>query len=102
MMAVPLLHEDRALGVLQRARPARTTRRSASPRWSCSALFANQAAIALELASCAAVGRATRSTASGADLGAVASFAATLDALPEERRDAGLRLLAELQTILTN
>jgi hypothetical protein len=36
----------------------------------------------------------------GEDLGLVARVAAHVDALPEERREAGLRLLGELETVL--
>jgi GAF domain-containing protein len=100
MMAVPLLHEDRVLGVLNVLDRAHDKAFSLA-EMELLTLFANQSAIALELRE---RGRRASDALDEADseLGAVAAFAATLDALPEERRAAGLRLLAELQTILTN
>ena len=47
-MAAPLIRGEAAIGVLAVARPAGATRFS-SPRWTCSALFATQAALALDL-----------------------------------------------------
>jgi GAF domain-containing protein len=100
MMAVPLLHEDRVLGVLNVLDRAHDKAFSLA-EMELLTLFANQSAITLELRE---RGRRASDALDEADseLGAVAAFAATLDALPEERRAAGLRLLAELQTILTN
>ena len=97
-MAVPLLHEDRALGVLDVLDRAQDTSFTLA-EMELLGLFANQAAIALELR---LRGRRAGEALDGVgdDLGAVASFAATLDALPEERRAAGLRLLAELEELL--
>jgi GAF domain-containing protein len=98
MMSVPLLYEERALGVLS------VLDRPADARFSLMEMellgeFANQAAIALELV---LRGRRARTALDGAgkDLGLVASVAEHLDGLPEERRAAGLRLLAELDAVL--
>src|SRR2546426_740290 len=62
-------------------------------------LFANQAAIALDL-----LGHARRARRvldeSPVDVGVVARLAATVEALEDERREAGLRLLGELENVL--
>jgi hypothetical protein len=61
-------------------------------------LFAHQGAIALDL-----LGRARRARAileGDAGLATVSRLAATLDALPTERREAGLALLAALERLL--
>jgi GAF domain-containing protein len=98
MMAVPLLHEDRALGVLNVLDRAQG-RAFNLAEMELLTLFGNQAAIALELRLRGR--RASEALAgAGSDLGAVARFAAVFDALPAERREAGLRLLAELETLL--
>jgi GAF domain-containing protein len=98
MMSVPLLYEERALGVLS------VLDRPANARFSLVEMellgeFANQAAVALELL---LRGRRARLALEGAgdDLGLVARVAENLDALPEERRASGLRLLAELEAVL--
>jgi GAF domain-containing protein len=98
LMAVPLLHEERALGVLE------VLDRPADARFSLEemdllGLFANQAAIALDL-----LQRARRATAAlegeGEDVAVVARLAAALDGLEADQRDAGLRLLGTLEEIL--
>lgn len=97
LMAVPLLHEEEVLGVLQVLDRPRQERFSLS-EMDLLGLFANQAAIALDL-----LGRARRAQAvieGTSALGAVARLAATLDALPAERREAGLALLAQLDHVL--
>jgi GAF domain-containing protein len=98
LMAVPLLHEERALGVLQvldRPQNARFT----LAEMDLLGLFANQAAIALELLQRAR--RANAALAGGdADTAIVAGLAAKVDALEGERREAGLRLLAALEETL--
>ena len=97
LMAVPLLHGERVLGVLQ------VLDRPPDKPFSLSemdvlGLFAHQAAIALDL-----LGRARRARAAlegESELAAVPRIAATLDALPPERREAGLALLAALERVL--
>jgi GAF domain-containing protein len=97
LMAVPLLHDEEVLGVLQVLdRPQHE--RFSLQEMELLGLFANQAAIALEL-----LGRARRAKAVVNDespLGVVARLAATLDALPDERRESGLALLAALERVL--
>jgi GAF domain-containing protein len=97
LMAVPLLHDEEVLGVLQVLdRPQRE--RFSLQEMELLGLFANQAAIALDL-----LGRARRARAVVDDespLGVVARVAAALDALPAERRDPALELLAALERAL--
>jgi GAF domain-containing protein len=98
MMAVPLLHEERALGVLEVLdRPQRS--QFSLVEMDLLGLFANQAAIALDL-----LRRARRAEAaldaSGEGAGVVASLAETLETLEGERREAGIRLLASLDGLL--
>jgi GAF domain-containing protein len=98
LMAVPLLYDDRALGVLQVLdRPQRS--RFSLQEMELLGLFANQAAIALDLLVSA---RQARAVLEGepAEIAAVARVAGALDALPGDRREAGLRLLAELEHVL--
>src|SRR5829696_2878257 len=96
LMAVPLLHEE-VLGVLQVLdRPQRE--RFSLQEMELLGLFANQAAIALDL-----LGRARRARTvveAESPLGVVARLAETLDALPEERRDPAFALLASLERVL--
>ena len=98
LMSVPLLHEDEALGVLQ------VLDREDESRFSLAeidllGLFANQAAIALDL-----LQRARRAGAvleqSGEDANVVARLAQTVDALEDERREAALQLLEALERLL--
>lgn len=98
LMAVPLLHDEGVLGVLQ------VLDRPQGERFSLSemdllGLFAHQAAIALDLLNRSRRARAILAGDSG--LGALARLAATLDALPPESRDAGLELIAALQRVLS-
>jgi GAF domain-containing protein len=96
LMAVPLLHEERALGVLQ------VLDRQSSfslTEMELLGMFANQAAIALDLLQRARRARAALDGA-GVDVAAVARVAAALDALEDERRGAGARLLAALEEVL--
>lgn len=97
LMAVPLLHEEEVLGVLQVLdRPQK--QRFSLQEMDLLGLFANQAAIALDL-----LGRARRARAVVDDespLGVVARLAATLAALPAERRDPALDLLATFERVL--
>ena len=96
LMAVPLLHEERALGVLSVL--DRQTAFSLA-EMDLLGMFANQAAIALDLLLRA---RRAKSALDGAgpDAARVAAVAAALDALEGERRDAGRRLLSSLEDVL--
>ena len=96
LMAVPILHEERALGVLQVL--DRQTRFSLA-EMDLLGMFANQAAIALELLQRARRAKEALDGVDG-DVAAVARVAAALDALEEERRGAGARLLAALEEVL--
>ncbi len=98
LMAVPLLHEDRALGVLEvldRPQEARFTLEESDLL----GLFANQAAIALDLLQHA---RRARSVLDGSDEESrlVARVASALADLEGEAREAGLRLVAALGEVL--
>jgi GAF domain-containing protein len=99
LMAVPLLAEERALGVLQVLdRPQRS--RFSLQEMELLGLFAAQAAIALDLLGAA---RKARAALDGAgDAAVVARVAAALDRLEGGRREAGLRLLAELERVLAS
>lgn len=96
LMSVPLLHEERALGVLQvldRQSPFTLTEMELL------GMFGNQAAIALDL-----LQRARRAKAvldqGEPEVAIVARLAAALDELEDERRDAGLALLRALEDVL--
>jgi GAF domain-containing protein len=98
LMAVPLLHEERVLGVLEvldRPQDARFT----LVEMELLGLFANQAAIALDLLQRAR--RAQGALAGDGDVAVVARVAAALDARREEGLDdSAYRLLAELERLL--
>jgi GAF domain-containing protein len=98
LMAVPLLHDERALGVLQvldRPQDVRFT----LAEMELLGLFASQAAIALDLLRRARQAKAVVDGAGG-DVAAVAALAAALEGADEERREAGLRLLRALAELL--
>ena len=98
LMAVPLLHEERALGVLEVLdRPDRG--RSPLEEMDLLGLFAGQAAIALDLLQAA---RRSRAVLAGSDkeLTVVARVAEALDGLEGEARGAGQRLLQALDEVL--
>jgi GAF domain-containing protein len=97
LMAVPLLHEERALGVLQVLdRPQRS--RFSLQEMDLLGLFASQAAVALELLRSA---RNARSALEGTgELAVLARIAASLERLEGERREAGFRLLTDLERVL--
>ena len=97
LMAVPLLVEERALGVLE------VLDRPVDAKFTLSdmnvlGLFANQAAVALDLLQ---RGRRAKAALDGdGELGALARFASTLEDADDERRAAGLQLLAALERLL--
>jgi GAF domain-containing protein len=98
LMAVPLLHEERALGVLEVLdRPSDV--RFTLEEMELLGLFAAQAAVALDL-----LQRARRATAvlagEGEDVAVVARLAALLAEHDEGGRGAGVRLLEALEEIL--
>jgi GAF domain-containing protein len=98
LMAVPLIHEDTVLGVLNVLdRPQRA--RFSLAEMDLLELFAAQAATALRLLLQA---RRTQAVLAGAgdDLEAVARLAATVDGLDGFRREAGLRMLADIDSVL--
>lgn len=94
LMAVPLLHEERALGVLQ-VLDREQSERFALADMELLGLFASQAAIALDLLRGA---RRAKAIVEGGpvDVALVAELAAALEAAEEERREAGLQLLRAL------
>ena len=97
LMAVPLLAEERALGVLEvldRSGPSFTL-----AEMDLLGLFANQAAVGLDLLQRA---RKARAALDGqGDLAAIARIVSTLDDTEnEERRAAGLELLRALEKLL--
>jgi GAF domain-containing protein len=97
LMAVPLLAEERVLGVLEVLdRPQQT--KFTLAEIDLLGLFANQAAIALDLLQRAR--RARAALEGSGELGALARLAATLEEGDEERRTAGLELLAALERLL--
>jgi GAF domain-containing protein len=97
LMAVPLLADERALGVLEVLdRPS--NRPFSLSEMDLLGLFANQAAIALDL-----LLRARRAQAvldGGGELGALVRIATRLEAMGEETRGAGLELLRALERVL--
>jgi GAF domain-containing protein len=96
-MAVPLLHEERALGVLEVLdRPADT--RFTLAEMELLGLFASQAAIALDLLQRAR--RAHEALRGDGELAVVSRLAEKLEARREEGSESALRLLAELESLL--
>jgi GAF domain-containing protein len=98
LMAAPLLHEEGALGVLSVLdRPQQTL--FSLEEMELLGLFANQAAIAVDL-----LAKARRANAlladGGSELEVVARLATRVNALEDERREAGFRLLRELADTL--
>jgi len=98
LMAVPLLHEERALGVLEVLdRPQRS--QFSLVEMDLLGLFASQAAIALDLLRRARhAEQVLAASGDGADV--VARLATTVENLEEEKRDSGLKLLAALEEVL--
>jgi len=98
LMAAPLLHEDGALGVLSVLdRPEQSL--FSLQEMELLGLFANQAAIALDLLQRARHARAVL-TRSGGDAGVIARIASALEDLDEEQREPVLRLLGALDDVL--
>jgi GAF domain-containing protein len=98
LMAVPLLHEEDAVGVLNVLdRPQQA--RFSLEEMELLGLFANQAAIALDLLRHARRAKAVLEDGD-ADTTALARLAARLDALEGPRRQAGVDLLNALETLL--
>jgi GAF domain-containing protein len=98
LMAVPLLYDERALGVLEVLdRPAQST--FSLQEMELLGLFANQSAIALDLLSRANQAEAVLESGEG-ELAVVARLAATVAGLEDDRREAGLRLLTDLADTL--
>ncbi len=97
IMAVPLLADERSLGVLQVLdRPQRS--RFSLQEMELLGLFASQAAIALDLLASARRARAALAADPGAEV--VARLAGALERLEGPRRAAGLALLEQLTLVL--
>ena len=97
MMAVPLLDDEEAVGVLQVLdRPQQS--RFSLQEMELLGLFANQAAIGLALLTSAR--RARRAIEGEGDAMAVAKIAAALESLEEPRRESAVRFLQSLSEIL--
>lgn len=97
MMAVPLLDDEAAVGVLQVLdRPQQS--RFSLQEMELLGLFANQAAIGLALLTSAR--RARKALEGEGDAIAVAKIAAALESLEEPRRESAVRLLQSLSEIL--
>jgi GAF domain-containing protein len=98
LMAVPLLHEDRALGVLEVLdRPQKAAFSLAEMELL--GRFANEAAIALDLLQRAREARSVLES-EGGEAEAVARFAMLLAEAEPERKEAALRLLGAIEELL--
>jgi GAF domain-containing protein len=98
LMAVPLLHEDQALGVLEVLdRPQQAAFSLAEMELL--GLFANEAAIALDLLQKARTAR-TVLEEEGGEAAALARFAERLDEAEPDKREAALQLLDALGKLL--
>ena len=100
LMAVPLLHDERVLGVLEvldRPQQARFT----LAEMDLLGLFANQAAIGLDLLQRARRARAALEDGGSSDLAVVARLAERLEDLEGPARAAAVRLLADLEALLS-
>ena len=98
LMAVPLLYEEQALGVLQVLdRPQRS--RFSLREMDLLGLFASQAAIGLQLLRAARRARAVLADAGG-EAAVLARLAAVVETLEDDRREAALRLLREVELLL--
>lgn len=97
IMAVPLLAEEKVLGVLEVLDRPQQARFSLA-EMELLGLFASQAAIALDLMQRGR--RAAAAVGGEGDLAALARFASVLEAADEDRRRAGLDLLDALARLL--
>jgi GAF domain-containing protein len=98
LMAVPLLHEEDPVGVLNVLDRPQEARFSLE-EMELLGLFANQAAISLDLLRKARRARAVLE-GSGSDLEALARLARSLDQLEGKEREAGIQLLRSLESLL--
>jgi GAF domain-containing protein len=99
LMAVPLLHEERALGVLQVLDRPQNAQFSLA-EMDLLSLFANQAAIALDLLQRARRAHTVLHDEGKDDLEAVSRLATALDGLEGRDRNAALRLVQTLEELL--
>jgi GAF domain-containing protein len=99
LMAVPLLHEDRSLGVLNVLDRSQDIQFSLG-QMELLGLFANQAAIALDLLQRARHAQSVLA-GSGGEAAVIARIAAALEGLDEAQREPVLRLLAALDDVLS-
>jgi GAF domain-containing protein len=97
LMAAPLLHHERALGVLEVL--DRDGSRFTFSEMDLLGRFANEAAIALDLLQRTRAARRILAD-SDAELRVVSRISAAVDALEGDRRVAGMQLLENLDTIL--
>jgi GAF domain-containing protein len=98
LMAAPLLHDEDALGVLEVLdRPERA--HFSLQEMELLGLFANQAAIAVDLLLRARTAERVLTSGEG-DLAVVAELAAAVNALEDRPREAGLKLLRNLADAL--
>ena len=98
LMAVPLIHDEDSVGVLQVLDRPQEARFSLQ-EMELLGLFANQAAIALDLLRKTRRARAVLEDG-GADIEALARLAGNLDELEGKEREAGLELIRSLDTLL--
>ena len=100
LMAVPLLHDERVLGVLEVLdRPQRS--QFSLVEMDLLGLFANQAAIALDLLQRARKAEGVLE-ASSEGAGVIARLATTIENLDESRRPAAIKLLAAVDETFRN
>jgi GAF domain-containing protein len=98
LMAVPLIHDEESVGVLQVLDRPQEARFSLQ-EMDLLGLFANQAAIALDLLRKTRRARAVLEDG-GADIEALARLAGSLDALEGKEREAGVELIRSLDSLL--
>jgi GAF domain-containing protein len=98
LMSVPLLNEDRALGVLNVLDRSQDVQFSLG-QMELLGLFANQAAIALDLLQRARHAQSVLAE-SGGEAAVIARIASSLEGIDESQREPVLRLLAALDDLL--